>query len=217
MGGERKKIVRKRRRAPPWCARHKQPHLKRGESFIHSSKSTVIFALFSCIPASVGQCHCPRQGCRSNRADGLTGIPGRAAVRRPCADGTVTRNASPASGGRITTTLVQLLLLPLPLSTRARGVAAPRRRRKRGEERRLVASRRNSFGKLVWMLDRHSLRLRIYSGHTFWYMIWFLLHAYLNRKCLFIPIASIFCDQVTHLSQTVLLRLLINYYFFLYY
>lgn len=92
-----------------------------------------------------------------NRADGLTGIPGRAAVRRPSADGTVTRNASPASGGRITTTLV--LLLPLPPSTRARGVAAPRRRRKRGEERRLVASRRNGFGKLVWMLDRHWLRL----------------------------------------------------------
>lgn len=85
---------------------HKQSYLNRGESLIHSSKSTVILAFFfSCIPTSICQCHCPRRDVAWTVYP-MNGIPWRAAARRSSPDGTVAQNANPVRGGKNTTILV---------------------------------------------------------------------------------------------------------------
>lgn len=76
------------------------------------------FRVFSCIPTSVCQCHCPRRDVAWT-VRMVTGIPWRAAVCRPSPGGTVTQNASSVRGRQITTTLLPLL------PRQARGVAAP--------------------------------------------------------------------------------------------
>lgn len=90
------------------------------------------FCVFSCIPTSVCQCHCPRQDVAWT-VRMVTGIPWHTAVCRPSPGGTVTQNASSERGRLITTTL-------LPRQAR---VAAPWRL-KEGGERRLVSTRRNT-------------------------------------------------------------------------
>lgn len=92
--------------------RRDSPHLKRGESFIHSSKSTVILAFSRLLQHSVGQCHRPRRGVARSEPCGCSDLclSDAKQVRRPCADGTVTRNASLVYGGQICTTSLLLLL-----------------------------------------------------------------------------------------------------------
>lgn len=115
-----KRIMRKRRRCAVFSHRgggEKQPYLNRGESFIHSSKSTVIFAcsrVFSLQSANV----IARSGMSLEPCGWWPVSPWRAAVcrRSPC--GTVTQNASSVRGRQITTPL---------LPSQARGVTAPRR------------------------------------------------------------------------------------------
>lgn len=60
---------------------------------------------FSCIPTSICQCHCPRRDVAWTVYP-MNGIPWRAAARCSSRDGTVTQNANPVRGGRITTMLV---------------------------------------------------------------------------------------------------------------
>lgn len=109
--------------------RRDAPYLKRGESFIHSSKSTVILAFSRLLQHSVGQCHRPRRGVARSEPCGCSDpcLPDAKQVRRLCADGTVTRNASLVRGGQICTT--SLLLLSTPVGRRCCIAGKPKGRR----------------------------------------------------------------------------------------
>lgn len=111
--------------------RRDAPHLKRGESFIHSSKSTVILAFSRVLQHSVGQCHRPRRGVARSEPCGCSDLclPDAKQVRRPCADGTVTRNASLVRGGQICTTSLLLLLPSTPGGRRCCIAGGPKGRR----------------------------------------------------------------------------------------
>ena len=118
--------------APLWCACEEQPsYLNRGESFIHSSKSTVIFAFFLVYSHFSLPMSLPAAGCRClNRADGdwypLT-RSSLSPLSRWHRDTKCELSARRAD--------YYYTLLPL-LPRQARGVAAPRRltEERRGEE-----------------------------------------------------------------------------------